>query len=246
MDLENKKRFEKIFSKYKFSYVINCAAYTNLDYCEKNYNKIKKINCTLPKILSEKSFLHKFKLVHLSSDQVYLNFKNTLSNERSTISAINNYARSKIISERYVKKNKNNLIIRTNFTGFKKRLNTTFIGWILFNIRNRKKIGLFNDLYTSTIDVKTCAKIILRLIKVDGKGIYNLGTHDTMTKKDFALTFTKQNNLNIKFTEISCKSTKVKRSNFLGLDVKKIEKKLKLKMISSKNAANNLSKGIKK
>ena len=44
LNLENFTRIEKIIKTNNYTYVVNCAAYTNLDYCEKNYKKITKIN----------------------------------------------------------------------------------------------------------------------------------------------------------------------------------------------------------
>ena len=38
-------------------------------------------------------------------------------------------------------------------------------------------------MYTSTIDVKSCAKIIIDLALLKSKGIYNLGARNMMSKK---------------------------------------------------------------
>ena len=43
---------------------------------------------------------------------------------------------------------------------------------------------------------------------------------------------------------ISLEKIKIRRSKYLGLNVKKVEKKLKQKMISPKTAINNLVKKI--
>ena len=108
---------------------------------------------------------------------------------------------------------------------------------------------LFNDLHTSTLDIHTCAQIILKLIKSKASGIYNLGSKDRLSKKAFAILFAKMNKFEIKYSNISCNSGTVKRSNFLGLNLNKIEKKLKFKMMSSEEVVKNLikqSKNLKK
>ena len=89
----------------------------------------------------------------------------------------------KYLSELQLKKNFQTLLIRTNFTGFKKKTTSTFIGWIYRSIEKKKKITLFNDLFCSTIDVKTCAQIIKKLIDKNKKGIFNVGTSDSLSKK---------------------------------------------------------------
>ncbi len=243
MNLESLKKLKKIFEKYKFSYVINCAALTNLKECEKNYAKCIKINSLLPKELSNLSIKHNFKLIQISTDQFFKNKKFRLNTEKSKIYPINKYAKSKILAEKFVKKNKKNLIIRTNFTGFKKnKTNPTFIEWIIKSIIKKKKINLFKDLYVSTLDVDTCAKMIIKLVNLDAAGIYNCGTNKPITKKNFGLYLSKIIKKKIYYKDVSVTSDEVKRQQYLGLNIGKIEKKLKQKMISPHKAIENLAK----
>ena len=69
-DIENFSKLEEILINENFTHVINCIAHTNLEYCEKNYKKIYKVNVLLPKKLSDLSKKHKFKLVHISTDYI--------------------------------------------------------------------------------------------------------------------------------------------------------------------------------
>jgi dTDP-4-dehydrorhamnose reductase len=233
-----------VFKKFKFKYVINCAAITNLDYCEKNYKKIKKINTHLPKKLINFSNEYNFKLIQISTDQLFFNKTNKLNKENNKLIAINKYSKSKILAENYIKKNKNYLIIRTNFTGFKKDIKSTFVGWLYNSINKKIKINLYNDMYVSTLDVKNCALNIKKLIDINATGIFNLAANKAISKKDFALYFAKKLKKKIYFEEISVTSDykKIKRARYLGLDVKKIQKKLKIKMISPYKAIDNLIK----
>ena len=168
-----------------------------------------------------------------------------LNNEKSKTYAINNYAKTKILAENAVKKIKNYLIIRTNFTGRKLKKGTTFIDWINNSIKKKNIIKLFDDMYTSTIDVKSCAKLIVNLAIIKSSGIYNLGSKDVISKKEFALKFTKKIKKRIKYKEVSCETLAVKRGKKLGLNVNKIEKKLGVKMLSSNQAIYNLAKEYK-
>ncbi len=144
INLKNFSKLKKFILKHNFNYVINCAGIINIDECEKKYNNILKVNYFLPKHLSDLSIKKDFKLIHISTDQVYCKKKNQLSKEDDKIYAINKYAKSKILSEKVVKKNKRNLIIRTNFTGKKRNTkNTSFIDWLNNQIVNKKKILIF-------------------------------------------------------------------------------------------------------
>jgi dTDP-4-dehydrorhamnose reductase len=247
IDLINFSKLKKYILKNNFKNIINCAGIINIDKCEKKYTDILKINYFLPKYLSELSIKHKFKLVHISTDQVYFNLKNKLSKESDKIFAINKYAKSKILAEEVVKKNKRNLIIRTNFTGKKKtNKNITFIDW-LNNHREKKKnvINLFNDLYTSTIDVKNCAKFIIKLTEQNFSGIYNLGSRYPVSKERFALVFFKKMKIKLNYNSISCDSLSVKRCKYIGMNVNKIEKDLGEKMPTLTKIINSLSLNYK-
>ena len=246
LNLKNYKKLDTLFNKIKFKYVINCAAITNLSLCEKNYIRAKKINTDLPKFLSEKSTKYKFKLIHISTDHFFINKKFKLNNEKDKIFSLNNYSKTKKDAEKYVKKNKKNLIIRTNFTGFKKYLESTFIGWLSYNLIKKKKMNLFNDMYASTLDVNYCAKVIINLIKKGAIGIYNVGSKDAINKLEFAKFYARKIKKPIKFNSISSDILKVNRGKYLGLDVNKVEKKLGIKMISSKKVILNLSKNFLK
>ena len=96
------------------------------------------------------------------------------------------------MAEHSVKFLKSFLIIRTNFTGRKKN---TFIDQLVKNLKKKKSVNLFDDMYTSTIDVKSCAKIIIDLALLKSKGIYNLGARNMMSKKNFAIHLSKVLNL---------------------------------------------------
>ena len=100
-------------------------------------------------------------------------------------------------------------------------------------------------MFVSTLDVFTCAGIIKKLINKKAFGVYNVGASEPLSKKEFAVYFAKKMQMNLIYKSISLKKIKIKRSQYLGLNVNKVEKKLKKKMISPKTAINNLVKKIK-
>ena len=246
LDLCKFENLKKLFNKYSFNVVVNCAAETDINFCEKYFRFAKKINSDLLKYLTYYSKRDGFKLVHISTDHFFINKFFTYNDEKKKIFPINKYSLSKIYAENYTLKNPKNLIVRTNFTGFVGFKKKTFISWLLKNLIRNNKIKLYNDMYTSTLDVKTCAKIIKKLVYINAAGIYNVGAKDAISKKDFALLFAKSMKKKINYIEESVSSSKVKRGKFLGLDVSKVEKALSVKMPYSKNVVKNIVKHIKK
>lgn len=244
VDLKYLKKFKKIFDKYEFKNVINCAAITNLSKCEKEKKKTKKINLELPILLNNLSKKMKFNLIHISTDQVYCKGKSNKFKETDKISFLNYYSKTKFLAEKILMNNKKSLIIRTNFTGFKKNLNKTFVGWLLDNIKRKKKISLFNDFYVSTIDVNFCSKVIIKLIKKKAKGIYNIGSRKSISKERFAILFANKMGKKLNYNSVSSTKSDIKRPKNITLDISKIERKLKILMPYPVAVINNLIKEL--
>ena len=242
LDLKNFNKLKKFFLKNRFKIVINCAGKININFCEKKFNDSVIINSTLVKFLSNMSQIYNFKFVQISTDHVYKGKRLKLNSETSKIFAINKYAKTKIIAEKYLKNLKNFLIVRTNFTGKKKN---TFIDWLVKSIKSNKTIYLFNDMYTSTLDVKTCAEIIIELALLKSKGIYNLGTRNMLSKEKFAVNLSKILKRRLEYKSVSCDMQQISRGKNLGLNVKKIEKKLGYRMPTAYQSILNLAKEYK-
>ena len=140
LDFKEFNKLKKIFDKFLFRYVINCAAITNLNKCEKDKKNAWIINTLLPEMLSNLSKKKNFKYIHISTDHIFSSKKIKYFKENVKYRNINYYSKTKIMAEKKIKNNKKNLIIRTNFTGFKtKSLQSTFIGWVIFNIKKKIK-----------------------------------------------------------------------------------------------------------
>lgn len=242
LDLVHYKKLKKIFDKIKFNYVINCAAKVDLVFCEKNKMQARKINYEIPKFLTKLSNYYDFKLIQISTDHVYYSKKKKYNSEKSKIKSINYYSKTKIDAENEVKSANKYIIIRTNFTGKKDKKNPTFVDWVFNAAKNKKEILLFNNMFTSTIDIGSCAKYIVKLTLANSKGIYNLGAKNQISKKDFALRFMKQLGINLKYKSVKSNIYNIKRGEYLGMNVKKIENKLNVKMPSINKVINNLKK----
>ncbi len=245
LNLKNPSSLEFFFKKKNIDLVINCAAIVNIQFCEKKYKDALRINYLLPKFLSRLSKESNFKLVQVSTDQVYKGKNMKANKEISKVFPINNYSKSKILGENEVRKLKKFLIIRTNFTGRRYKKGNSFSDWIFKNAIKNKKLTLFNDMFTSTLDVKTCAKLIVLISLKNLSGIYNLGTRDTFSKKKFAIKFLNKLGKKFRYEETSCDKLNVKRPKNLILDVRKIENKLKVKLPTQIQTINNLAKEYK-
>ena len=172
----------KLIVNEKIKTVINLVANTNVDYCEQYPHEAYESNVkTLEKFID---IFHKTKvhLIHISSDQVYFG-EGPHSEENPN--PCNVYGITKYLSELIALKTKAT-ILRTNFTG-KSFLNSrySFSDWIINSITNQKKINLFSDIHFSPLSIEKLCYYIHMVIKSDIRGVYNLGSRDSISKSDF-------------------------------------------------------------
>ena len=246
IDYFNIDKLLKVLEYLKPKIIINSVGLTDIDFCEKNPKIAEQIN-TLPlKYLSKFSKKNNIKLIQISTDHFFTGDQNRKHKENSKIKLLNSYAKTKFMAEKYTKHNKNHMIIRTNFTGYRnKKKNQTFIEWLLDNFK-KKSFHLFDDFYCSTIDVKSLSNIIFDLIDLDFKGTINIGSRDTFSKKEFATRIADILKLNKDLIlDGSVKSLKTKRAESLGLDVTKVERILNYKMPNLRKVCENLVKNKK-
>jgi dTDP-4-dehydrorhamnose reductase len=81
LDLKNLNNLKILLNK-KPDLIINCAAITNIDKCEKFYNETSKINVRLGKniFFLKKKLNLKFSVIFFSTDQVYESKKFSINN----------------------------------------------------------------------------------------------------------------------------------------------------------------------
>ena len=234
-DLTKKKKFENYILQIKPDFIINCAAITDIETCEFKKKHTEKVNVGIVKNLidTKNRFNLSFKLIQISTDQMY-DSSNVIKNHENQKSVINNnYTRQKLQAERISLKN-NSIILRTNFFGFSNSGNNqTFTDWLYTEASRNSYIKLFNDVKFNPLSLITLSEIIKKIIKKNNKkiyGIYNLGSKSGLSKEKFALKFLK------KFKKLNYKSVsvnsvlKVKRSKNMIMNINKIQKKLNVKL----------------
>ena len=71
IDLIDKKKVEKIIDKTKPDIILNLAAITDVDFCERNKLLCRKLNYNFVKNLVSLSKKKNFKIIQISTDQLY-------------------------------------------------------------------------------------------------------------------------------------------------------------------------------
>ncbi len=244
VDITDNESIKSAIVKANPDVVINAAAITNLEYCEKNPLAAYLVNASAVATLVNCCQRASIKFIQISTDHYYRNSYRQLHAEDDPVVLLNHYAKTKFAGEMYAATAFESLIIRTNIVGFRNWSATpTFIEWAIQALENNEKITLFTDFFTSSIDTKTCAESIFDLTARGARGTFNIAARDCISKADFIMLLAKRLGLStghcrLGFLEES--SSTVARANSLGLDVGLVESILGRRMPSTEDVIHSL------
>lgn len=171
--------------------VINCAAYTNVDAAEDNYDLAEKLNAEAPKILANCMKNVGGILVHISTDYVFGKEPyNTPCNENQTGTPTGVYGLTKLHGEENIKSSGcNYLIIRTSwlYSEFGKNFVKTMLN--LTSTKPELKV-VFDQVGTPTY-AYDLAKVIYEIVEqnkiIGNEGIYHFSNEGVCSWYDFTI-----------------------------------------------------------
>lgn len=240
-----KKNLILLLKKINPDIIIISSANTNIENCEKYKKKTRSTNYELVKIVVDLSKIFKFKTIFFSTDQVYRGNQHN-SKENSNLLPLNYYAKTKILSEKYIMKNiKNFLILRTNFFGYGPKYRQSFSDTILIDYEKKISKKYFIDNKFSSIYMPYLAKILNQLIKKNCSGIFNLCSSNSLSKYEFAYNLIKKFKPSVKYIKkdyLRLNTNLVKRPLDMSMSNKKILKKINIRIPTIKNQISLMKK----
>ena len=200
IDLTKKDEISKVICEIEPDLVIHCAALTNVDFCEDNYELARITNALAVRDLV-RSLDARSRFIYISTDSVFDGKKGDYS-ESDPPSPLNHYAKTKLEGEWFVEQESLNYsIIRTNIFGVNRIKGESFAEWVYNSLRRKQAINMFTDVIFSPITVTRLTFFIEKLLNSDFIGRINIGTENPISKYDFG----------------------AKMAGFLGLDVSLIK-----------------------
>jgi dTDP-4-dehydrorhamnose reductase len=116
INLRQLDQVRAVLSETEFDVLINCAALTNVDYCESNQDEAFLVNAEAPRLLAEICQRKSARLVHFSTDYVFDGKQHAPYTEEDIPAPLSVYGRSKLEGERRVLNiSSNNLVVRLSW-----------------------------------------------------------------------------------------------------------------------------------
>ncbi|QKX04710.1 dTDP-4-dehydrorhamnose reductase [Aquimarina sp. TRL1] len=187
LDITNKEKVVNFFEEHPIDFVINCAAYTNVEQAEKEPEKAFLINAEGTRNIAESCKKNKIVLIHISTDYVFGGKGTRPYLENDIPNPINEYGKSKLKGEEYIRELMDTyFIIRTSW--LYSQFGHNFFKTILKKSETEKKLTITTGEIGTPTNANDLANFILAIIKENRKefGIYHYSNQGQASWYDFA------------------------------------------------------------
>lgn len=184
-DLTEPQVLDRVVEQAAPDVIINCAAMTEVDYCEAHSEQAHRINSDLPGQIACLAARSGAKLLHISTDSVFDGLRGGYCEEDEP-NPVNVYARTKLEGERAVAAaDPNAIIARVNFYGWSWQGRRSLSEWFFLNLSQGKSIFGFADIVFSPLLVNDMIEILLRMIEKRLCGLYHVVSSESQSKFAF-------------------------------------------------------------
>ena len=198
--------------------IINCAAHTNVDACETQWDLAYQINAIGPRNLSIAAARTGAKLMHVSTDYVFPGTCPTPRNEFDATDPISAYGKTKLEGENFVKEfAPKHFILRTAWLyGDGKN----FVKTMLKLSETHDTITVVDDQFGSPTSAVELAKMIHFLEPTENYGTYHATCEGQCSWADFAVEIFKKagKNTTVKYVTTEEYNSPTKRPAYSVLD----------------------------
>lgn len=187
-DISNRNELKKVIYDFCPDFIINAAAYTNVDKSESERETAWKINVKGVEYITETARVLDSHIVHISSDYIF-DGKNGPYTENDIPNPLGYYGRTKLASENVLKiSGTKNTILRTNVLyGTAKYSRSDFVKWVVESVRAGKEIRIVDDQFNNPTFIDDLVQAINKVIELRKEGIYNIGGSEVLSRYDFTM-----------------------------------------------------------
>ncbi len=198
-DITKRDQVKKALYDFYPDYIINAAAYTNVDQSEIDREVAWKVNVRGVEYLAEVARVIDAHLIHISSDYVF-DGKNGPYLETAKPNPLGYYARTKLASENALKISGTiHTIIRTNVLyGVARWLDNNkldFVRWVINSVNSGNEIKIVTDQINNPTFVLDLVQAISKIIEYKKTGIFNIGGREFLSRYEFTLKIAEYFNL---------------------------------------------------
>jgi dTDP-4-dehydrorhamnose reductase len=169
LDLAGFDQVREKLDTIDFDVLVNAAAFTNVDLCEKERHQAFRINADAPRTLAEICRDKKAKLIHFSTDYVFDGENHQPYMENDPANPISVYGESKRAGEQFVLQTADwHLVVRVSWVFGPDR--PSFIDGMIKRARENEEIAAIADKFSTPTYTRDIAEMLPRFFDVDVEG----------------------------------------------------------------------------
>jgi dTDP-4-dehydrorhamnose reductase len=235
LDITNPEQTEDFINKTRPDWIINCAAYNQVDKAESETDTAMLINGTAVKNITEVIRGSECRFIQISSDYIFDGKSNVPYNEYSTANPLSAYGRSKLAGEKYALLHQGSMIIRTSW--LYSSFGNNFVKTILRNANEKETLRVVSDQTGTPTYAADLAEAIMSIVSgvirnqiAMNAGIYNYSNEGVCTWYDFAVEIIQEAGLTCNINPVLTKDYKLaaERPAYSVMDKNKIKENYNL------------------
>ena len=197
LDIVDEEMVKNFVKNSHINVIINCAAYTNVDKAENDYEMAEAINAFAPKYLAEAALSVGAKLIHISTDYVFNGQTFFPYNEERMTLPTSVYGKTKAMGEEFIQQSGcKYLIFRTAW--LYSEYGNNFVKTMLRLFNEKGELNVVNDQIGTPTYAGNLADLIVNIVEcmkpLEGKetipllenGIYHFTDEGVASWYDFA------------------------------------------------------------
>lgn len=186
-DITDRSKTKKLIYDFCPDFIINAAAFTNVDLSETERETAWKVNVKAVEFMAEAARIIDAHIIHFSSDYIF-DGKNGPYLETAIPNPLGYYGRTKLASENVLKLYAvKHTVIRTNVLyGPAKFGRPDFVKWVVESLSQNKKIKIVTDQINNPTYIDDIVNAVDKIVESKREGVYNIGGMEFLSRFDFA------------------------------------------------------------
>jgi dTDP-4-dehydrorhamnose reductase len=192
LDITSPGKTLEYIHNIKPDWIINCAAYNQVDQAESDYETALLVNGSAVKNIADSIHDSTTRLIHISSDYVFDGNSNLPYDDSSPTNPVSAYGRSKLAGEKAALTHHGSMIIRTSW--LYSSFGSNFVKTILRLAHEKDSLRVVSDQTGTPTYAADLAEAIMHIIAgvirnqiAFNSGIYNYSNEGVCTWYDFAM-----------------------------------------------------------
>ncbi|MFQ5602920.1 MAG: dTDP-4-dehydrorhamnose reductase [bacterium] len=242
-DITDRNHVKQLVHTLQPAFILNAAAYTNVDGCETDKETCWKVNAAGVEYLAQAAAAVGAFLVHVSTDYVFDGEEGNYD-ETSKPAPQSYYGRAKLAGENALRASRAEYAIARTMIlyGAGKNINPNFATWLVDKLSKNEPVRIVTDQYGHPTLADDLAQTIRKIVELKKTDLFHVVGPDYLSRFDFALKLAELFNFNrdliapIKTTDLNQKAPRPLNSRFkldklrdvLGVEMHGVEQGLKI------------------